>query len=92
MIIPVRCFTCNKVIGDKWYKYQELLQEVDNPVEDSEDAVNDSSEDSKDKQFKVLLHNLKNKTKQAVILDKLGLTRYCCRRHMLAHIDLIDEI
>ena len=91
MIIPVRCFTCNKVIGDKWYKYQELLQEVDNPVEDSE-SVNESSEDSKDKQFKVLLHNLKNKTKQAVILDKLGLTRYCCRRHMLAHIDLIDEI
>ena len=91
MIIPVRCFTCNKVIGDKWYKYQELLQEVDNTVEDSE-SVNESNEDSKDKQFKVLLHNLKNKTKQAVILDKLGLTRYCCRRHMLAHIDLIDEI
>ena len=26
MIIPVRCFTCGKVIGNKWDKYLELLQ------------------------------------------------------------------
>ena len=92
MIIPVRCFTCNKVIGDKWFKYQELLEQIDNPIETSESSEEGVSESNKDKQFKVLLHNLKDKTKQAVILDKLGLTRYCCRRHMLAHIDLIDEI
>ena len=90
MIIPVRCFTCNRVIGDKWFKYQELIQEVDESVEDSEGESVES--EVKDKQSKVLLHNLKNKTKQAFILDKLGLTRYCCRRHLLAHIDLIDEI
>lgn len=26
MIIPVRCFTCNKVIGNKWEKYNSLLK------------------------------------------------------------------
>ncbi|XP_059276748.1 putative late blight resistance protein homolog R1A-3 [Lycium ferocissimum] len=26
MIIPVRCFTCGKVIGNKWDQYHELLQ------------------------------------------------------------------
>ena len=26
MIIPVRCFTCGKVIGDKWDAYLNLLQ------------------------------------------------------------------
>ena len=26
MIIPVRCFTCGKVIGNKYEKYLELLQ------------------------------------------------------------------
>ncbi|CAD6254375.1 unnamed protein product [Miscanthus lutarioriparius] len=26
MIIPVRCFTCGKVIGDKWDAYLELVQ------------------------------------------------------------------
>lgn len=26
------------------------------------------------------------------LLDELGLTRYCCRRHMLSHVDLVDKI
>lgn len=26
MIIPVRCFTCNKIIGNKWEKYNSLLK------------------------------------------------------------------
>lgn len=26
MIIPVRCFTCGKVIGNKWEAYLNLLQ------------------------------------------------------------------
>ena len=27
MIFPVRCFSCNKVIGDCWLKYLELVKE-----------------------------------------------------------------
>lgn len=26
MIIPVRCFTCGKVVGNKWKEYVHLLQ------------------------------------------------------------------
>ncbi|MDD4280647.1 MAG: DNA-directed RNA polymerase subunit N [Candidatus Methanofastidiosa archaeon] len=26
------------------------------------------------------------------VLDDLGLSRYCCRRMFLTHVDLIDEI
>ena len=26
MLIPVRCFTCNKVIASKWDKYNDLLR------------------------------------------------------------------
>lgn len=26
------------------------------------------------------------------VLDKLGLDRYCCRRHMLGHVDIIDNL
>lgn len=29
---------------------------------------------------------------RAKVLDELGLTRYCCRRHMLGHVDLVDKI
>ncbi len=59
MIIPIRCFSCNKVIGNKWTPYEKLLKE------------GFSEKDS---------------------LDKLGLKRYCCRRMILAHVNLIDKI
>ena len=55
MIIPVRCFTCGKVVGNLWEKYQELIEQ--------EYSENDA-------------------------LDKLNLTRYCCRRMLLSHIDI----
>lgn len=58
MIIPVRCFTCGKVVGDKYEKFQEAIRQEEDP---------------------------------AVVLDKLGLHRYCCRRMLLSHIDIIDS-
>jgi len=27
MIIPVRCFSCGKVVGSSWEKFQKLLEE-----------------------------------------------------------------
>lgn len=27
MIVPVRCFSCGKVIGSKWEAYQKLLKD-----------------------------------------------------------------
>ena len=59
MIIPVRCFTCGKVIGSSWGKYLEALDAGQNP----QDA-----------------------------LDELGLERYCCRRMILSHVDLIEDV
>lgn len=59
MIIPVRCFSCGKVIGNMWEKYLELLNQ-------------DKSE--------------------ADALDSLELKRYCCRRMVLTHVDLIEKL
>ena len=59
MIIPVRCFTCGKVIGNKWESYLTLLGDDKNEME---------------------------------ALDELGLGRYCCRRMMLTHVDLIEKL
>ncbi len=58
MIIPVRCFTCGKVIADKWIEYEKQVQGGADP---------------------------------AKVLDSLGISRYCCRRMFLSHMDLIDE-
>tara|TARA_Y200000002_G_scaffold343780_1_gene316496 strand:+ start:181 stop:408 length:228 start_codon:yes stop_codon:yes gene_type:complete len=75
MIIPIRCMTCGKVIGDLWNTYQEEIKKE--KVE--EDTIN---------------INVKKieKTHRGKVLDKLGLKRYCCRRHLLTHVDLIDII
>lgn len=27
MIIPIRCYTCGKLVGDKYRKYQALMKE-----------------------------------------------------------------
>lgn len=59
MIIPIRCYSCNKILGNKWIPYQEML------------AQDMSKKDA---------------------LDKLGLKRYCCRRILLTHVDLIDNL
>lgn len=59
MIIPVRCFTCGKVVGNKWEKYLNLLEQ-DVP--------------------------------EGEALDKLNLKRYCCRRMLLTHVDLIEKL
>ena len=59
MIIPVRCFSCGKVIGNKYNTYKKLINE-DNTSEEA--------------------------------LIKLNFTRYCCRRMIIGHVDLIDKI
>jgi DNA-directed RNA polymerase subunit N len=59
MIIPVRCFSCGKVVGDKWEPFARRVAGGESPKD---------------------------------VLDDLGLTRYCCRRMLLSHVELIDEI
>ena len=74
MIIPVRCFTCNNLLGSKYKMYLELTKESEkDPVLDVESK--DNTDNDNVKAFK-----------------QLGITRYCCKRHLLSHIDLVDKI
>ena len=59
MIIPIRCFSCGKVIASL---YEEFKRRVDTgePIKE--------------------------------VMDSLNVERYCCRRMLLTHIDLIDEV
>lgn len=81
MIIPVRCFTCGKVLADKWDWYDaevKKLQEEEKPTEK--------------KQAPVPAETYFDKTKTGELLDQLGLTRYCCRRHLLCQVDMMNVI
>ena len=33
MIVPVRCFSCGKVIGDKWEDFNKRVEAGENPGE-----------------------------------------------------------
>ena len=77
MIIPVRCFTCGKILGDKWKYYKTELDKIKPSKEDT--VININSKTIQE-------------TPEGKILNELGLKRYCCRRIMLGHIDLIDVI
>ncbi|MDR0887593.1 MAG: DNA-directed RNA polymerase subunit N [Candidatus Methanoplasma sp.] len=59
MIIPVRCFTCGKVVGSAYPEYAKRVATGDDPKK---------------------------------VLDELGFERYCCRRMIVSHADLIGEI
>ena len=59
MIIPVRCFTCGSLVGDKWEEFARRIKAGENA---------------------------------GMVLDSLGISRYCCRRMLVSHVDVIDEI
>ena len=78
MIIPIRCFTCNRVLGSKYKTYKEIISK------NTEDENIISGNPSLD---------LSKKTIYQEAFIKIGIAdRYCCKRHMLAHIDLVQKI
>ena len=81
MIIPVRCFTCNNVIGSKYKKYLELMKQ--------HNELNSGTS-----QILTANPNIEEEisNSRAKIFTDLGLKRYCCRRHLLSHVDLINKI
>jgi DNA-directed RNA polymerase subunit N (RpoN/RPB10) len=59
MIIPIRCFSCGKLIADKYEPYLEMLEKGE----------------SAEKAF-----------------EQLDIKRFCCRRMIVSHVDLIDDL
>ena len=76
MIIPVKCFTCGKVLADKYRYFQAEVCKI--KLEKNFD----------EKTIEYLTKEIKDKTPEGEVLDKLKLTKYCCRRHMLTHVDI----
>ena len=93
MIIPIKCFTCGKVLADKWNYYEKECRKLEIA---HEKKVKDDLEHEIDREPEE--DNKKGKMRsfepiyKGAILDQLGLNKMCCRRHMLTHIDMIDVI
>lgn len=76
MIIPVKCFTCGKVLANKYEYYI-------NKVKAEKIKQNIDPE-------KVIYLSVDNvgKSIEGLIMDELLLNKMCCRRHMLTHVDI----
>ena len=77
MIIPIRCFTCNNIIGSKYNKYLEIIA-----TRKEDDFMLDSSTD-----IDGMTETIEN-----IAFKALHIKRYCCKRHLLTHVDLMDKI
>jgi len=69
MIVPVRCFTCGKVVAPVYEEFTKRYATYAEAVKAGE----------------------KPKENPQKILDDLGLDRYCCRRMIIAHVNLIVD-
>ncbi|MBI4361774.1 MAG: DNA-directed RNA polymerase subunit N [Euryarchaeota archaeon] len=59
-MIPVRCFTCGKVVSSLYEDYKHRVREQ---------------------------HESPKK-----VLDELRVSRYCCRRMLLSHMEMVETL
>jgi DNA-directed RNA polymerase subunit N (RpoN/RPB10) len=77
MIIPIRCMNCGMPLADKWLYYRGRVQELRKSANPDPIYMDGKAIPQ---------------TAELIVLEQLGLKRYCCRKHMLTHVDLIDKI
>jgi DNA-directed RNA polymerase subunit N (RpoN/RPB10) len=88
MLIPIRCFTCGNVLAGKWLSYEELVRkgrEARGETRTDHFVIDD---------VKAFLKrpDAEMKSAEGVAMDTLGLTKMCCRRHMLTTVDCLEDI
>ena len=76
MIIPVKCFTCGMVLADKYRFYTEEVRKRKLAKSMDVDKV------------LYLTKEFHDKTPEGEVLDELNMTKMCCRRHLLTHVDI----
>ncbi len=86
MLIPIRCFTCGSVTGDKWTPFVETVMERKNQSTENVSSnldieyINISDDGSIKKSI------------EGKVLDDFGIHKYCCRRMFLGNVHLIPYI
>jgi DNA-directed RNA polymerases I, II, and III subunit RPABC5 len=76
MIIPIRCFSCNNILADKWNYYKQELY---------------AAKGRKEERYYMDGTQIPQ-TVELTIMNRLGLKRPCCRKQFLTHVDLIEKI
>lgn len=78
---PIRCFTCNHMLADKYVKYKELLYEY--AKTENIDADKNNSE--------MIASTIQNTNMQSICyrsLNELGIDNICCRAQTMTTVDM----
>jgi DNA-directed RNA polymerase I, II, and III subunit RPABC5 len=81
MIIPIKCVTCGMVLADKYRYYLEKVRQ-------NKLASSSTNTVSIDKVIYFTKDGNTSKTKEAEVMDELGMRNMCCRRVFLTHVDV----
>lgn len=79
MIIPMRCMNCGNVLADKWIWYQARVAQIRKETGAGSEVQYITGKEVPD-------------TPERKAMDELQITRYCCRKHLLTHRDLLEKI
>lgn len=74
MLIPVRCFTCGKVLANKYEYYKREVRAAKGSATNTVEYIDATTTE---------------KTVEGKVMDGLGLDKMCCRRHILTHVDIL---
>ncbi len=78
MIVPVRCFTCNKLLAHLWNQYNDIITK-----EEQKFALIPNPTKKETEHIKLV---------KGRALDDCGLERFCCRTVFIAHTDIINDV
>jgi len=81
MIIPIKCFTCGRLIANKYRYYQEQVRKKKLAKRGNGESID------LDKVL-YLTKEFTDKTAEGEVLDELNMKKMCCRRHFLTHVDI----
>jgi len=81
MIIPIKCFTCGCVIANRYQIYCDEVRSRKLRLAKYKNNVDRN-------RVEYFTQENTEKTIEGQVMDELGLTKMCCRRHMLTHVDI----
>jgi len=81
MLIPIRCYSCGKLLANKYNYFQDELLRKKLAMNTTEDPLI----------IDINIIDIK-KSIAGEIMDDLGLVRVCCRKVMMTNINIINEV
>ena len=79
MIIPVRCFTCGKVLSDKYLYFKNKVRQL---------KIDQNADENKVIYLTPEFIQKSSKTPEGIVMDELKLGNICFLNYILTHVDI----